>query len=306
MASRATHALIAIAAGALGSLATSAIARAHDADGAAAPVDPNPDPYKARDFVPEPPAAFQGLGLTEMLGARLPLATRFRDQDGHDVVLGDYFKDDLPTILTFNYSDCPMLCSIQLGALATALPQLDFQPSKQFRIVTIDLEPNESPKRAHDTRQKYLDRMPPERRDAAARGWTFLVAREPGDPGGIKIVADAVGFHYKYIPEKAEYAHPAALILVSARGMVTRYIGGTDYPPDVVRASIVLAGLSETATSSGFIMNCFHYEPSNHGRIAVVAMRIGAVAFFVLFFTAFGVWRLVRRSRAAHPGVVRS
>jgi hypothetical protein len=27
------------------------------------------------------------------------------------------------------------------------------------------------------------------------------------------------------------------------------------------------------ATSSGFIMNCFHYEPSNHGRIAVVAMR---------------------------------
>jgi protein SCO1/2 len=292
---RSTYA--AVSALALLALAPSGIARAHDgAD----------DPKTAADYIPEPPKAFDGLGLTEMTGAKLPLATAFRDQDGNDVVLGDYFHDDLPSILTFNYSDCPMLCSIQLGALATSLPQLDFEPGAQFKIITIDLEPHETPARARATRQKYIDRMPPARRAAAARGWTFLVARTPDDPSGIKTVADAVGFHYKYIPERAEYAHPAALIFVSARGMVSRYVGGTDYPPDVVRVSIVTAGLSETATSSGFIMNCFHYEPGGHPRLAVVAMRIGAVAFLVLFFTALGVWRLLRRSRGSHSGVVRS
>jgi protein SCO1 len=311
MIGRAHHgiAILGIALGA--SAASAGHARAHgagdsDGDSAAAPTATAPAPTQALDYVPPSPVAFDGLGLTEMLGAKLPLATPFRDQDGKLVVLGDYFKDDLPTILTFNYSDCPMLCSLQLGALATALPQIDFAPGKQFKIVTIDLEPKEAPRRARETRQKYIDRMPPDRREAAARGWTFLVARDPSDASSIKAVADAVGFHYKYVPERAEYAHPAALIFVSARGMVTRYVGGTDYPPDVMRASIVLAGLSETATSSGFIMNCFHYEPGNHGRIAVVAMRIGAVAFLVLFFTALGVWRFVRRGRAAHHGVVRS
>ena len=264
----------------------------------------------AGDYIPTPPPQFDGLGVTELTGAKLPLDVGFRDQDGKDVVLGDYFKDDLPVILTFNYSDCPMLCSLQLGSLTQTLPSLDFQPGAQFKIVTIDLEPRETPARAKETRQKYIDRLPIVRRAGALKGWTFLVARSSdaamGNPVSIHRVADAVGFHYKYIPERNEYAHPAALIFVTSRGMVSRYIGGTDYPADLVKSSVVLAGLSETATSSGFINNCFHYEPGGHARVAVVAMRVGAVAFIVLFFSALGVWRLLRRSRSHHHGVVRS
>jgi protein SCO1/2 len=268
-------------------------ARAHEGSDAAA----------ALDYVPEPPKAFEGLGLTEKTGAKIPLDVPFRDQDGKDVVLGDYFKDDLPDILTFNYSDCP-LCSLQLNGLVTALGKMDYEPSKHFKIVTIDLDPRESVKRAHETRDKYLDRLPAARRAAAARGWAFLTARVPADESGIQRVAEAVGFHYKYIPERAEYAHPAALIFLSSRGMVSRYVGGTDYEPDVLKASVVIAGTSETATSAGFVFNCFHYEPGGHARVAVVAMRIGAVAFIVLFFSALGLWRLTRRSRST--GVVRS
>ncbi|HTJ40676.1 MAG TPA: SCO family protein [Kofleriaceae bacterium] len=282
---------------ALGAIALAPItARAHEGNDASASLD----------YIPESPKAFEGLGLTEQLGAKLPLDVAFRDQDGKDVVLGDYFKDDLPVILTFNYSDCPMLCSLQLNGLAQGLAQLDYEPSKQFKIVTIDLEPRESVSRAHETRQKYLDRLPAAKRAAAARGWSFLTARVPGDASGIQRVADAVGFHYKYIPERAEYAHPAALIFVSSRGTVSRYVGGTDYEPDVLHASVIIAGTSETATSAGFVFNCFHYEPGGHPRVAMVVLRIGAVAFLVLFLAAFGVWRLVRRSRSNHPGVVRS
>lgn len=293
MASRTIH--LAVALGAI--VLASPSARAHDGEGSAG---------AALDYVPQSPKAFEGLGLTERQGAKIPLDVAFRDQDGKDVVLGDYFKDDLPVLLTFNYSDCPMLCSLQLNGLATGLASLDFEPGKQFKIVTIDLEPRESVTKAHETRQKYLDRLPPAKRASAAKGWSFLTARIPGDASGIQRVAEAVGFHYKYIPERAEYAHPAALIFLSSRGMVSRYVGGTDYEPDVLHASVIIAGTSETATSAGFVFNCFHYEPGGHARIAVVAMRIGAVAFLVLFFTAFGVWRLVRRSRSSNPGVVRS
>ena len=299
MASRSTHALLALAAvvsiGALGR-----IAHAHGADDGSG--------LAPGDFVPrnEQSAQLDGIGITEQLGATLPLATPFRDQDGKDVVLGDYFKDDLPVILTFNYSSCPMMCSQQLHGLATALKSLDFTPGHEFRIVTIDLEPRETPAKVHEMRDKFLAELPDDRRAAALRGWTYLVARTPGDDSGIKAVADKVGFHYRYIPERSEYAHAAALIFVSSRGEVTRYVGDIIYPPDLLHASIVSAGLAETSTTVGFVFTCFHFESAGHPHVAVIAVRIAAIAFIVVFFSALGLWRFLARSRSSQHGVPRS
>jgi len=297
MASRSTHALLAL--GALFALGP-AVAHAHGADDGSG--------LAPGDFVPqsEQTAQLESVGLTEQLGASLPLATPFRDQDGKDVVLGDYFKDELPVILTFNYSSCPMMCSQQLHALAAALVKLDFTPGHEFRIVTIDLESRESPAKVHEMRDKFLADMPADRRDAALRGWTYLVARTPGDDGGIKAVADTVGFHYRYIPERSEYAHPAALIFVSSRGEVTRYAGDVVYPPDMLHASIVSAGIAEKSTTFGFVMTCFHFESAGHPHVAVVAVRIAAIAFIVVFFSALGLWRFLARSRSSQHGVPRS
>jgi protein SCO1/2 len=304
MATSSTHGLGTFRVLALGVLGTilpigpQAVARAHGADDGGDPAGN----YIQRDEIS---SQMDGIGITERLGAALPLTTPFRDQDGRPVVLGDYFQDQLPVVLTFNYSSCPQMCSMQLNALATALETLDFTPGREFKIVTIDLESRESPSKVHEMRDKYLERLPAERRAAAARGWTYLVARTPSDDSGIKAVADAAGFHYRHIPERNEYAHPAALIFVSSRGTVTRYVGGTDYPTDLLHASIVSAGTAETSTTAGFIMTCFHFESNGHAHVAVVAIRVGAVAFLVLFFSALGLWRYLARSRSQH-GVARS
>lgn len=264
------------------------------------------DPAQALDYVPTAPKAFEGIGLTEQLGGQLPMDLPFRDQDGKDVRLGDYFRDELPVIVTFNYSDCPMMCSQQLSALVTALPTLDsFQVGKTFRIVTIDLEPRESPARVAETRAKYIDRLPEAQRAAARAGWVFLTARRLGDESAIRAAANAVGLGYKYVPERKEWAHPAVLVFTSSRGKITRYIGGIDYPADLMRATIVMAGMAETSTTAGFVNNCFHYEPKSHAYVAVASMRIGAIAFIVVMLAAFGVWRVARR-RHPQPGVVRS
>ena len=84
----------------------------------------------------------------------------------------------LPTILTFNYSDCPMLCSLQLNGLSAALPQIADKHEgamrsalgEQFRIVTIDLEPNESIAKLMKMRDKYLARLARGAARAGARG----------------------------------------------------------------------------------------------------------------------------------------
>jgi len=267
----------------------------------------------ADDEILAPPPTYQANGVTvdEHLGGRVPLDAAFRTQDGTFVTLGQVLRGGLPAILTFNYSDCPMLCSVQLNGLTAALPRVGqlgaspdpgkadamFRVGVQFRIVTIDLEPNETLDKARAMRQRYLERLPEDQRAAAGAGWTFLVAAMPGDAAAIHRVADAVGFQYTYIKDRAEWAHPAALILLSASGAVTRYLYGIEFDPMVMRESIYKAGLAEPAAAVGFMIRCYHYDPgaNSHARAGVMALRIGAAGFAVLLFAAIGVMHFLRR-----------
>jgi protein SCO1/2 len=282
-----------------------------------------------------PPPTYQASGVTvdEHVGARVPLDAKFRTQDGQVVSLGDVLHGEMPTILTFNYSDCPMLCSVQLNGLTAALPRIGvpadsadparsdralgtgppsapvsavspgpapgaiFRVGAQFRIVTIDLEPTEALDKARAMRARYLDRLPEDQRAVARTGWTFLVAATPGDAAAIKRVADAVGFRYTYIPDRAEWAHPAALILLSASGVVTRYVYGIEFEPAMLRESIYKAGIAEPAAAVGFLLRCYHYDPgaNSHARAGVLALRYGAAGFVVLLLSVLGVMHLARR-----------
>jgi len=275
------------------------------------------------DEIPAPPPTFQAGNVTvdERVGGRIPLDARFRTQDGTKTTLGELLRGGLPVVLTFNYSDCPMLCSVQLNGLTAALPRVgergpspdptrgdaQFRVGAQFRIVTIDLEPNETLDKARAMRERYLARLPEGQRDVARTGWTFLVAATPGDGAEIRRVADAVGFRYTYIADRAEWAHPAALILLSASGVVTRYVYGIDYEPAMLRASIYKAGLAEPAAAVGFLLRCYHFDPdaNSHAHAGVLAMRFGAAGFLLVLLIALGALHLARRKRppAAPNGV---
>jgi len=268
------------------------------------------------DEIAPPPPTYQANGVTvdEHVGARVPLDAQFRTQDGAVVTLGQTLSGGLPAILTFNYSDCPMLCSVQLNGLTAALPAVGalaaspepgkgdalFRVGAQFRIVTIDLEPGETLDKARAMRERYLARLPEDQRAIARTGWTFLVAATPGDAAAIRRVADAVGFRYTYIADRAEWAHPAALILLSAAGVVTRYVYGIEYEPAMLRESIYKAGIAEPSAAVGFLLRCYHYDPgaSSHARAGVLTLRVGAAGFAILLFSALAAMHLARRKRA--------
>jgi protein SCO1 len=271
------------------------------------------------DEIAPPPPTYQANGVTvdEHVGARVPLDAKFRTQDGALVTLGQTLSGGLPAILTFNYSDCPMLCSVQLNGLTAALPAVGalaaspepgkgdalFRVGAQFRIVTIDLEPGETLDKARAMRERYLARLPEDQRAVARAGWTFLVAATPGDATAIRRVADAVGFRYTYITDRAEWAHPAALILLSAAGVVTRYVYGIEFAPAMLRESIYKAGIAEPSAAVGFLLRCYHYDPgaSSHARAGVLTLRVGAAGFALLLFAALGVMHLARRPKRPPP-----
>ena len=295
----------------LGVFLTAVLVSSAYADG---PSRPQPD---LGEVIVPPPPTYKAGGVTidEKLGAQLPLAAMFRTHEGKLVTLGSVLSGELPTILTFNYSDCPMLCSLQLNGLTAALPEaakkgpvqgaekeLALQLGAHFRIVTISLEPHETLAKITKMRERYIARLPAEQQARAREGWQFLVAATPGDPAAIRRIAETVGFKYTYITERAEWAHPAALIFLSTRGVVTRYVHGIEFPADMLRESIWKAGLAEPTTSAGFLARCYHYDPgaNDHSRAGMLALRLGAAGFLVLLVGGFGLFRLLRRSRPVH------
>jgi protein SCO1/2 len=262
-----------------------------------------------RTLAPPPTYKANGVTVDEHLGAKVPFDAKFRTQDGKEVTLGEVLTasdGELPTILTFNYSDCPMLCSLQLNGLSKVLPQLtnkvdgfSLYLGGHFRIITIDLEPKEPLDKLAKMKAKYIDRLPKWQHDEASKGWTFLRAAKVGDGAAIRRVADTVGFKYTYLPDRAEWAHPAALIFLSTAGVVTRYVYGIDFEPAMMRESIVKAGKAEPSTAYGFMNRCYHYDPeaNSHARAGVLALRLGAAGFVVLLAATLGLMHFLRKHR---------
>ena len=73
------------------------------------------------------PKALREIGFDQNIDQRVPLDATFRDESGAVVRLGDYFGKR-PVVLVFAYYDCPMLCTMVINGLSSALGVLSLRP----------------------------------------------------------------------------------------------------------------------------------------------------------------------------------
>ncbi len=233
------------------------------------------------------PAGLDDVGIEEHLDAKLPLDLEFVDENGATVSLGDFFDGDRPVILTLNYYRCPMLCGLQLNGVVDGLEEMDWTPGVEFEMVTVSINPLETPDLAKAKKQNYLKRY---QRPAAARGWHFLTGREDN----INRLAETVGFGYRYDPEVDQYAHAAAIFICTPDGRVARYLYGIEYPAKRLKLALMEASEGEIGGAlDQLIMYCYHYDPSSR-RYAPVAMNImrvgGGASALALVLVLGGLW----------------
>ncbi|HXW14708.1 MAG TPA: SCO family protein [Terriglobia bacterium] len=179
------------------------------------------------------PAQLRGVGIDQRLNNQVPLDLKFRDETGQTVTLGSYFGKK-PVILSLVYYSCPMLCTLTQHGLVSALLDVQFDLGEQYQVVTVSIDPKESPELALGQKAAYLGLYG---RPGAKQGWHFLVGDEPS----IHSLAQAVGFHYKYMPEIDQFAHPTGIMVLTPQGKVSRYFYGIQYPPQDVRLALVEA-----------------------------------------------------------------
>lgn len=240
------------------------------------------------DSVPDP---LREVTVEPHLGETLPLDLEFVDDKGATVTLAD-LAGERPLILAPVYYDCPMLCSMVLRGITRTLKVIEFEPGREFDLVAFSIDPAETPADAARVKAQHLEEYG---KPETATGWRFLT----GDAEAVGKLASAVGFGYQYIEETGEYAHTAAIMVITPEGRVSSYHLGIDYPARDLRLALVEAADGEIGSwVDQALLFCYRYDPTvgKYTFAAWTSVRIAGLA--TLAVLVFLLVRAVRRERS--------
>lgn len=223
-----------------------------------------------------PPPAVAAVDVDEHLGRRLPAELSFTDSTGRPVRLGDLFDGQRPVVLVLAYYRCPMLCDLVLAGLSRTLRNIGWTPGREYRGLTVSIDPRDRPGAAHLKQTAVLQAVNATG-PAAEAGWPFLVGGEPA----IRALADTVGFRYAYDAQSEQFAHPAVAVVLTPDGRIARYLYGVDFPVLDTRLALAEAGQGRTAsTTERLLLTCFRYDPASrrYGFYVSAVLKGGASA----------------------------
>ena len=247
--------------------------------------------------ISEVPHELEGVDIVENVNAQLPLDTQFIDESGTSITLGDLFSGERPVLLQMGYFKCPQLCNLVLNEMTDTLRKIDWTTGKEFDVVSISINPDESAELAAAKRTSYV--LMYDRRQSG-KGWHFLT----GPAESSQAVADSVGFRYRLQPD-GEYAHAAGLFVVTPDGRLSRYLYGATHDPSTMRLALLEAGEGRIgSTLDRFILWCHVYDPDSgsYVLVAVRLMQIGGVITLVILGAGLGwMWLSDRRRSGAEP-----
>jgi protein SCO1 len=237
------------------------------------------------------PSVLSKVSFEQRLNERLPLELPFKDEDGRDVRLGDYFGQR-PVVLAFVYYECPMLCTQVLNGLTTSLSVLDERVGREFDVVAVSFDPRETPALASGKKKAYIDRY---KRPESAGGWHFLTGTE----ASITTLTEAAGFHYTWDDQSQQFAHPSGIIVTTPDGRLSRYFFGIEYASRDVKFALIESSAGKIGNAiDQLLLYCYHYDPAtgSYGLVAMRAVRLGG-AVTLIALVGFVVISIARESR---------
>lgn len=247
----------------------------------------------------------RGVEVVEHLGDRLPTRLTLTNSDGETIETGSLFDGEKPVILAFVYFGCPVICPFYLDQLTNTLREVDYTIGEDFRVVVVSIDHTEGVTESSGAKLRYTGAYG---RDATTvnEGWSFLT----GDEQSVRALADAAGWLYQSLPN-GEFSHPAAMLMVSPEGMVTRYMYGFELPSKQIKLGLMEASEGKIAESVGdkLMFYCYRFDP-NAGAYSVEAMAVMRIAGLVTVAGLAGligglfVYEKTKRGRGPGRGTV--
>lgn len=256
-------------------------------------LDPLSPPANAR------PPQLKQVGIQQRLGQQIPADLVFRNEAGKQVRLGQYLGNG-PVILNFVYFHCPMLCGQVLQGLTGALRAIGYSAGRDFTVLTVSFDPQETPAMAAAKKKMVLATYG---RPEAERGWHFLT----GSAASIAALTQAAGFQYQHNAQNDQFAHPTAILVLTPEGKIAQYYYGIEYAPRDLRLGLVQASNGQIGTlTDEALLYCYRYDPQT-GKYSAIVSRVlrisGAVwlamvsVFLVVMFRMEPKYRVQGRAK---------
>jgi protein SCO1/2 len=244
------------------------------------------------------------IGLSERTGQSIPLDAVFYDEQGNMTTLKQLV--DRPVVLSLVYYSCDRICPQLLGATAAITGALKYVPGKDYSLITISFDPEDTPKTARDAKRNYINFLGPTFPEGA---WKFLT----GTSDNINRVLDAAGFTIRK-EEIHGFSHPSALVVLSPKGKIIRYV----YPVGDINFSLphplafqpfdlTLAIADAAKEKTGFSVQralayCFPHQPKGQEAFFnIMKISGGIIVFLIVSFFVY----LTRSGRKSLDGKVR-
>jgi protein SCO1/2 len=228
------------------------------------------------------------IGIVEQLGKTIPLDLQFVNETGDTVTLGQLI--DKPTVLSFVYYDCPSICGPFQSGISDVVSKVDATLGTDYQIITISFNPRDNPEKAREKKKNYVQQIPENQQYA----WHYLT----GWQENILKITGAVGYYFK--PTGLDFAHPSALIILSPKGKVTRYLFGISFLPFDLKLALIEAqkGLPRPTINKVFEY-CFSYNSTSHTYVLQIT-KIVATLTILAALVVFLVLILKRKKKPAN------
>ena len=247
------------------------------------------NPAAGEQFAGETPPELEGIEITDRSGDMAPADLPLVNEAGEAVTLGDYLGGSRPVVLQLVYYDCPMLCSLVMNGFVNSAKELDWVPGRDYEVVSVSFDPRDTPEMAAAKKKTYVAAL---EKPGSESGWHFLTGSEES----VRTLADAVGFAYRWLPEKKEFSHAAGIFLLTPEGKISRTLYGIAYPAKDLKFSLLEASEGRLGSPMDkLLLYCFAYDPEKHkyALVALNVMKLGGA----LTVLALGIFLAVNWTR---------
>lgn len=203
--------------------------------------------------IEKPGEELKEVGLSTQLGAKVDLSLPFTTSDGREVPLNQMVGGKRPIVLIPVYYTCPRLCGLLLNGALHLFNQLNLQMGSEYEVITLSFDPSEGPELSSKRESEYKGKL--SKVGADKNGWHFVT----GTKERISALMEQIGF--KYFKDKDEYAHTAAIIILTPQGEISQYFTGIDFSSWDVRLAIIEASQGKIGSLiDHFLLFCFRYD----------------------------------------------
>lgn len=244
------------------------------------------------------PQQLEDVGIEDKAGGDIPRDVKLVHSNGAPFSVGEYMDGDKPLLVVLAYYKCPMLCSLVINGMNTAMKGIAKKTAgKDYRVLVVSFDPRDTSDVAHEKRENYVHDYG---RDVDPSGYEFAT----GNPAEVKRLADALGFRYRWDDKTKQFAHAAGLFVITPNGKLSQVMTGIQFKGDDLDTALDEAakGTWHSPLKSA-LLYCFTYDTATGSYVPIVKniMKVGgAVTVVVLGALLFFMFRR-DRSRMASP-----